>query len=177
MQIAVRAAGDASLLASALRRAVWSVDPDQPVGRVLTLSRMIDEGEGGDWVLNTLFGIFAFMALVLSAVGIYGVVAYAVAQRTHEIGIRMALGAHRGDVLRSVVGKGMLLATASAAAGLAAAAPLPKLFSAVFYSWRVHPSAIFICVPMLLLGVVLVAIYIPASRAARIDPMEALRHE
>ncbi len=177
MQIAVRAAGDTNLLASALRRAVWSVDPDQPVGRVLTLSRMIDEGEGGDWVLNTLFGIFAFMALVLSAVGIYGVVAYAVAQRTHEIGIRMALGAHRGDVLRSVVGKGMLLATASAAAGLAAAAPLPKLFSAVFYSWRVHPSAIFMCVPLLLLGVVLVAIYIPASRAARIDPMEALRYE
>jgi ABC-type antimicrobial peptide transport system permease subunit len=138
---------------------------------------MIDEGEGGDWLLNALLGIFSLMALVLSAVGIYGVVTYAVAQRTREIGIRMALGGQRSGVLRAVVGKGMHLAGVSAAVGLIAAAPLPKLFSVMFYSWRVHGSAIFVCVPMLLLGVVLLAIYIPASRAARIDPMEALRYE
>jgi len=177
MQIAVRAAGDANLLAPALRSAVWSVDPDQPVGRVLTIARLIDEQEGGDYVFDTLLGIFGAMALVLAAVGIYGVIAYSVAQRTHEIGIRMALGAHRGDVLRRVIGQGMLLALVGAAAGLLAAVPLPKLFAATLQGFRVHSLAIFICVPVLLLLVVLAAIYVPASRAARIDPMEALRYE
>jgi len=177
MWLAVRSAGDPNQLARALRSAVWSVDPDQPVASVRTLSRMIDEQQGGDYVFDTLLAIFGAMALVLAAVGIYGVVAYAVAQRTHEIGIRMALGAHRGDVLRSVIGKGMLLALVSAAMGLVAAAALPSLLAAMIEHFRVHGLAIFICVPVLLLLVVLVAIYIPASRAARVDPMEALRYE
>ena len=177
MEIAVRAASDANLLAPALRSAVWSVDPDQTIGRVLTISRLVDEQEGGDYVFDTLLGIFGAMALVLAAVGIYGVIAYSVAQRTHEIGIRMALGANRGDVLRSVIGKGMLLALVSAALGLLAAAPLPKLFAATLQGFRVHSLSIFIAVPLFLLFVVLVAIYIPASRAARIDPLEALRYE
>src|SRR4029077_12806966 len=98
------------------------------------------------------------MALLLAAIGIYGVVSYSVAQRTHEIGIRMALGAHRGDVLRSVIGKGMLLAVVSAALGLILAAPLPKLFAATLQGFRVHTLSIFIGVPLLLLFVVLVAI-------------------
>ena len=177
MQIAVRAFGDANLPAPALRSAVSFVDPDQPVGRALTISRLIDEQDGGDYVFDTLLGIFGAMALALAAVGIYGVIAYSVAQRTHEIGIRMALGAHGGDVLRSVMGKGLLLALVSAVLGLLAAAPLPKVFAATLEGFRVHSLAIFICVPLLLLFVVLAAIYVPASRAARIDPMEALRYE
>jgi putative ABC transport system permease protein len=133
--------------------------------------------DGGDYVIDTLLGIFGAMALVLAAVGIYGVIAYSVAQRTHEIGIRMALGAQRSDVLRSVIGKGMLLALVSAGVGLLAAAPLPKVFAASLEGFRVHSAAIFVCVPLLLLVVVLVAIYIPARRAASVDPMEALRYE
>ncbi len=177
MWVDVKVAGDPNALAGALRRAVWSVDPNQPIASVRTIARIIDESDGGDYIADTLFGIFGVMALILSAIGIYGVISYAVAQRTHEIGIRMALGAYRGDVLWSVIGKGMLLALVSAAVGLAAAAPLPKLFTALFQGYQVHSLAIFIGVPLLLLLVVFAAIYIPARRAARVDPMIALRYE
>ena len=177
MWLDVRAAGDPNRLARTLRSVIWSVDPDQPIAGVRTIARIIDENEGGDYVADTLFGIFGMMALVLSAIGIYGVISYAVAQRTHEIGIRMALGAHRGDVLRSVVGKGMLLATVSVAVGLAASAPLPNLFAATLQGFRVHSLPIFVYVPLVLFLVVLAAVWIPARRAARVDPMVALRYE
>ncbi len=173
----VRVTGDPNAVAVGLRRAVWSVDPDQPVGEVGTIAHRVQELEGGDRVMNALLGVFAAMALVLAVVGIYGVVSYAVAQRKHEIGIRMALGAQRGRILRSMMGQGMLLATVSAGIGLVASVPLPGIFAAMFQQWRVRGAAIFLYVPLLLLGVVLVAIYIPASRAARTDPMEALRYE
>jgi len=177
MWLTLSATGDSNLPARALRSAVWSVDPDQPIASVRTISRLIDEQQAGDYVFDALLGIFGAMAMVLAAVGIYGVVAYAVAQRTHEIGIRMALGASRGDVLRSVICKGMLLALGSAAVGVILAAPLPKLLESVLQPFQVHGLGILIGVPPLLLLVVLIAIYIPASRAARVDPMEALRYE
>ncbi|HKW99046.1 MAG TPA: ABC transporter permease [Bryobacteraceae bacterium] len=177
MWLAARVSGDPNLVARGLRRAVWSVDPNQPVASVSTIAAMIDHQQGGDYIFDMLLAIFGAMALLLAAIGIYGVVSYSVAQRAHEFGIRMALGAHSGDVLRSVIGKGMLLAVLSMAAGLVLALPLPALFTSTLQGFRVHSLGIFAGVPVLLLFVVLLAIYIPASRAARTDPMEALRFE
>jgi putative ABC transport system permease protein len=177
MYIVVRSAGDTNSAARSLRSAVRAVDPDQPIGPVETISSIIDQQEGGDYVFSTLLAIFGALALLLAGIGIYGVVAYAVAQRTHEIGIRIALGARRADVLRPLIGRGMLLALGSAAIGFAAAAPLPSLFASMLEGYRVHSLGIFASVPVVLLAVVLAAIYVPASRAARIDPTEALRYE
>jgi putative ABC transport system permease protein len=177
MYIVVRSSGETSSAARSLRAAVRAIDPGQPIGPVETITSLIDRQEGGDYVFSALIGTFAAMALLLAGIGIYGVVSYAVARQTHEIGIRVALGARRADVLRPVIGRGMLLALISAAAGFALAAPLPKLFESMLEGYRVHSLGIFASVPVLLLIVVLAAIYVPASRAARVDPVEALRYE
>ncbi len=173
----VRAAGDANALGPALRRAVWSVDADQPIGEVATIAMQVSHMDAGDRIADGLLTLFGAMAVVLAAVGIYGVIAYTVAERTHEIGIRMALGARRSNVLVMIVSRGMLLAMVSAGIGLAAASALPGLFASMFTGWRVHPAVIFTTVPLVLLTAVLVAISIPAWRAARVHPMEALRYE
>jgi putative ABC transport system permease protein len=177
MHLIVRTAGDPNALAPEVRRAVWSVDKDQPINGVASMTRVIDETHGGNGLFSAIMATFAALALLLAAVGLYGVIAYSVSQRTHEIGIRMALGAPRGEIAKSVISRGMLLAAVGAAIGLAAATPLPRLLEAMFEGFTVHSSVIFISVPFLLLIVVLVAIYIPASRAAKVDPMVALRHE
>jgi predicted permease len=173
----VRAAGDADLLAAGLRRAVWAVDKNQPVGEIATIARRVHEMQGGDMVISTLMSIFGVMALALAGIGIYGVIAYAVAQRTHEIGIRMALGARRAQVVRWVVTDGMIPGIAGAAVGLTISAPLPRLFSSFFAGWSVHSAPIFTAVATAVLLVTLGAVYVPALRAVRIDPGEALRHE
>jgi putative ABC transport system permease protein len=175
MWLAVRTAGREDVPASALRSAIASIDSDQPIARVQTVASTIDEQQGGDYVFDALLGIFGAVALLLAAIGIYGVVAYGVAQRTREIGIRVALGAHRGDVVRQVMGRGMLLAAVSAGLGMAAAAPLPRLFAAMLQGFRVHSTAIFLMAPLPLLLVVLAAIGVPAWRAAKVNPIEALR--
>jgi putative ABC transport system permease protein len=173
----VRVARNPSTLGPALRRAVWSVDADQPIGDIATIAARVTRMDTGDFIADGLLVLFGAMAMVLAAIGIYGVIAYAVAQRTHEIGIRMALGARRSNVLVMIVSRGMLLAVVSAGIGLAAASALPGLFASMFEGWRVHPAAIFTIVPLVLLSAVLLAICIPAWRAARVHPMEALRYE
>ena len=117
------------------------------------------------------------LALILAAIGIYGLIAYSVGQRTHEIGIRIALGARGQDVLRMIVGEGMKMAAIGGAIGFVIALPLPRLFAAIFFDLRVHEPQLYFIVPLVVFAVAVLAAYIPARRAARVDPMNALRQE
>jgi putative ABC transport system permease protein len=178
MTLVVRTKDDPVALASAVRAAVWSVDKDQPLDNVMTMSQSIEAGgEAGHRLMGELLGIFAGLALILATVGIYGLIAQGVNQRTHELGIRMALGAQRGRVLKVVVGEGMRLAVFGLLIGFAFACPLPRLFSAAFEGFSVHPSWIFVLAPSLVAIAAFLASYIPARRATKVDPMEALRYE
>ena len=178
MTLVVRTKADPAGIAPAVRAAVWAVDKGQPLGNVMTMSQFIeDRGEGGDRLMGELLGTFAGLALILAAVGIYGIIAQTVAQRTHEIGIRMALGAESGSVLRLVVGQGMRLAVYGLVIGLAFAYPLPRVFGAAFPGFSVHSSWIFFIAPTLVAVAALLASYIPARRATKVDPMVALRYE
>jgi putative ABC transport system permease protein len=173
----VRAGSDPNGLASALRTAVAQVDPELPVARLMSMPDLLDRQSGGDRFFGRVLGGFAVLALILSAIGIYGLVAYSVSQRSHEIGLRMALGAGTSQVLRMVLGEGLHMTIAGGALGLVLALPLPRLFDAMFYDLHVHEPALYLLVPAAILAVAMVATYIPARRAARVDPMAALRQE
>jgi predicted permease len=181
MSLVVRSPLAPSAVAPMLRRAVWSVDKDQPVGdaegSVLTMSAVANENAGGDKLMTSLMGVFAALALALAAVGIYGVIAYSVNQRAHEIGIRMALGARKVDVLRLVLRQGGLLTLMGCAIGFPLALPLPRLFAAVFNGFAPQGSLAAILACLVVAVVSMLATYIPAHRASRVDPMAALRYE
>lgn len=177
MELVVRTRYAASAFAPLLRRAVWSVNKNQPVEDLMTMRQVADQGGmGGDRFMTGLMAVFAGLALILSAIGIYGVVAYSVAQRNHEIGIRMALGAQKSDVLRLILKQGGLLALIGCGIGVPLALPLPKLFGAMFNGFTGSPFVL-IAVGTAVATVSLLATYVPARRAAKVDPMVALRHE
>lgn len=177
--LVVRTSSDPHGLAAAVRREVLALDKDQPVARIRSLEQMLFESLA-PWRLYTmLLGIFAGVALFLATVGIYGVISYSVNQRTHEIGIRVALGARQGDVLKLVLGRGVILTLSGLAIGLAGAFALSRVVSSALFLQEVAPTdpAGFAGAALLLVSMSLLASYIPAWRATRVDPVVALRYE
>jgi putative ABC transport system permease protein len=156
---------------------IWSVDNQIPVTRVQTMTEARAASVAGQRFNMLLLGIFASVALILAAVGIYGVISYSVTQRTHEIGIRMALGAQTKDVLKLILGRGLLLALAGVAIGIAGAFALTRVMASLLFNVSATDPVTFAVVALLLVLVALLASYIPARRAMRVDPMVALRYE
>jgi putative ABC transport system permease protein len=177
MSYVVRSSVEPESLVPAVREAVRSVDRAQPVADVRTMEQIVTEAAAQPRFNSLLLGLFASMALLLAAAGIYGVMSYSVTQRTHEIGIRIALGAQDGDVLRFVVGQGMAMALAGVGLGLACALALTRVMSSLLYGVSATDPATFAAVALLLTAVALLASYLPARRATKVDPMVALRYE
>jgi len=177
MALVVRTAGDPTNLTAAIRNQVLSIDKEQPISRIRTLEQLISTSIAQQKFSMVLLGVFAAVALVLAAVGIYGVLSYAAAQRTHEIGIRMALGARAGDVLKMVIGQGMRLALLGVGLGLGAALALTQLMKRLLFGVGAADPMTYGVIAFLLALVALFACWIPARRAAKVDPMIALRCE
>ena len=177
MGLVARTAGDPAAMAAPVKEAILAVNKDQPVVAVRTLEQVLSDSLAQRRFTMLLLGLFAGLALVLASVGIYGVMSYTVAQRTHEIGVRMALGARHGDVLRMVVRQGMMLAGTGVAIGLAVALALTRLLSSFLFGVSATDPLTFVAIPLALAGVALVACFVPARRATRVDPMVALRYE
>jgi len=173
----VRTSADPNSLAPALRNAVRQLDAELPLAQVMSMPTVIDRQKGGDEIFLQVLGAFALLALALAAIGIYGLIGYSVGQRTHEIGIRMAVGASRPDVLRMILWEGSKMTLIGAAIGFALALPLPKVFAAMFFYLHLGEPRIYLVVPGAIFLVALLATYIPARRATRVDPMSALRQE
>ena len=177
MTLTVRTANDPQSLSGSVRNAVFSVDANQPVFDIQTMDQRMASSVASRQFSMLLLSIFSGLALLLAAVGIYGVISYSVLQRSHEIGIRMALGAAKEDVLKMVVGQGMLLAVFGVGVGLILALALSRFLASMVFGVSALDPATFGGVTFLLSGVALLATYIPARRATRIDPMDALRYQ
>jgi putative ABC transport system permease protein len=175
--VVVRTQVDPLSLGSAVRKIVWEIDKDQPVSDIRSMEEIVSSAVARQRFSTMLLGIFATLALVLAAVGIYGVMSYSIAQRTREIGIRMALGAQRSDVLKMVVGQGLKLVVIGVAIGLAAAFVLTRVMASLLFGVSATDPLTFVIISFVLLGVALVASYIPALRATRVDPMVALHYQ
>jgi len=177
MTIVVRTDGDLATLSGAIRSEVLGIDREQPLSRVRPLEQLVSESMARERFLMLLLGIFAAVALTLAAVGLYGVISYSVTQRTHEIGIRSALGAQRKDVLKLIVGNGMILALTGVGIGLILAFALTRLIETFLFGITATDAFTFLAVPAMLTGVALVSCLVPARRATKVDPMIALRYE
>ncbi|HET6647384.1 MAG TPA: ABC transporter permease [Pyrinomonadaceae bacterium] len=177
MSVVVRTGVEPASLAPEVRRIVAEVDKSAPVSEVKTMEHIVEEAVTQPRFNLFLLGLFGGLALLLSAAGIYGVTAYSVTQRTHEFGIRMALGAQVGDVLKMILGQGMLLIVAGIAVGLIASFVLMRLMKSLLFGVSETDPLTFVAITLLLSLVALIACYIPARRATRVDPLVALRYE
>ena len=175
--LVVRTTGDPAALTQALKETVWSFDRNLPISQVVTMDAVVADANAQPRFEMLLLGIFAAVALLLAAVGIYGVMSYAVSRRTHEIGIRVSLGANPADVVLLVVRQGMALALIGSAAGIVGALGLSRLMKSLLYGVNPIDPVVFLGVTILLLVVAMAASYLPARRAMRVDPMIALRYE
>jgi len=177
MDLVVKSRVDPAAMTSAVRSAVYSVDKDQSIASVATMKQLVNNSLATRRMTLVLFGLFSALALILGAIGIYGVISYSVAQRTREIGVRMALGAPRAGVFRMVIGQGVKLAGTGVVIGILAALGLARLMSSLLYQVSAADFETFTAVAVLLLIVALAASYIPARRATSVEPIVALRYE
>jgi putative ABC transport system permease protein len=177
MNLVVRTKGDPLSLVGAVRKEVQALDPDQPIAGVKKMSDWVDSSVAAPRYRTTLLTLFAALAMILAATGIYGVMSYSVAQRTHEIGVRMALGARQFDVLKMVVRQGMVLTLVGVALGLAGAFALTRVMSTLLFGVTEKDPITFGVVAALLIAVAFIACFVPARRATKVDPLVALRYE
>jgi putative ABC transport system permease protein len=177
MKFAIRATGDPLALGAAVRQEMLKVDPSLPLTNMRSLEQIVGRSLAEQRFNSALLGIFAAIGSLLAAVGVYGVMSYVVTQRTREIGVRVALGARAGDVLKLIVGKGMALALAGVALGMAASFALTRLMKDFLFGVQPVDPLTFGLVALSLIVVALVACYVPARRATKVDPMVALRCE
>jgi putative ABC transport system permease protein len=175
--MAVRTVADAAGAQAGIAEILGRLDPELPMADVKTMDQVVSEALASDRFYTVFFGAFAAVALVLAAVGIYGVMSFVVAQRTHEIGLRMALGAGRGQVLAQVLREGMTTALVGTAVGAAGAFFVGHAMKGMVYGVETTDPVLFISVALVLLGAALLACLLPARRAASVDPMVALRQE
>ena len=174
--IVVRTPGEPTRAIGTVLAALKQGDPQLPAYRVLSMDANIERSYWQQALYGKMFGAFAVIALLLAAVGVYGVISYAVSQRTQEIGVRVALGAQRRDVLRLIVGHGALLGAMGITIGLAGALAVTRFLRTMLFGVSPFDPVSFAGVTVLLTGIVLLASYIPARKATRMDPVEALRH-
>jgi putative ABC transport system permease protein len=177
LQLAVRTTDDPMKMVAAIRHEVQAIDQDLPLTGIKTMDQYLSESIANPRFQSRVLSLFAAIALLLAAVGLYGVMSYSVAQRTHEIGVRMALGARSSDVLKLVVGKGLRLTLIGIAIGLVVAVALTRLLASLLFGVSTTDPATFVIIALLLISVALLACYLPARRATKVDPMVALRYE
>jgi len=177
MNVVVRSAGDPAMLTTAVRQAIRAIDPDEATSTFRTMEDVVSRSASGDRFNTLLLGAFGGIALLLTAAGIFGVLSYLVTQRTREIGLRMALGARRVDVLRVIVGNGARLTLFGLCIGVAVAVVVTRWMSSILFDVKPTDPLTFVAVAAVLSVVAFLASYVPARRAMRVDPMVALRHE
>jgi ABC-type antimicrobial peptide transport system permease subunit len=177
MTLFVRTTSDPLALVSALRNEVLAIDKNQPIYDVKTLDQRVNDAVAVSRSLMLLFAAFALLALVLSAVGIYGIVSYSVTQRTYEIGIRMALGAQTANVLTLIMKNGLILVLTGIAIGIISAVALTRFLTTLLFGVRPTDSMTFIVVSLVFFAIAMIASLVPALRATKVDPLVALRYE